>query len=625
MSLQELLQKVCEEWPTAKLEPFTQHSMGPLFTQSLGNSIGKIASSINTSYVVEASRGKGNWANVPWIAVFDPNITQSAQKGIYPVYLFRPDGTGVYLSLGFGATELQENCTLAEAKEKALKIRERLTANIPGLSKWDLEISLDATTATGKSYEWATAGAKFYESNNIPSDEILTQDLKDLLHIYSQVPNFKMDFQQAEASNTSVDKLKTNGIVIRISKPFLLLAGISGTGKTRFIRDQASATGSLSETYCLTSVRPDWHEPSDLLGYVSRLSGTAEFVSTDVLRFIVKAWKSAVDAGLSVSFLDNSGKGSALTVTGGQSLLDNVMPYWLCLDEMNLAPVEQYFADYLSVLETRHWHWESDEFTYTCDPLLKPFTISQIADQNKLRADLNISESAYDHLWDLFCQYGIGIPLNLIVAGTVNMDETTHGFSRKVIDRALTFDFGEFFPNRFDEYFKPNTKIKSLSYPIWSQADLTQLPAIDSGGKKSIAFLSAVNEVLEGTPFRLAFRALNELLLSVISTSPTDDLTLKAVWDDFMMCKVLPRIDGDRDKLAAKESGQSLLQALSRTLETGLSDFWHEGEGSAKARPDLYRESTGAEQVIRIPCRSKQKIAWMQQRLEKSEFTSFWP
>lgn len=61
--------------------------------------------------------------------------------------------------------------------------------------------------------------------------------------------------------------------------------------------------------------------------------------------------------------------------------------------------------------------------------------------------------------------------------------------------------------------------------------------------------LSAVNAVLKNTPFELAFRALNELLLAVASSQPQDDLALKAVWDDFMMCKVLPRIEGDTDKL----------------------------------------------------------------------------
>ncbi len=76
---------------------------------------------------------------------------------------------------------------------------------------------------------------------------------------------------------------------IFLPKPFLLLAGISGTGKTRFIREQAKFLSSNQDNYCLTSVRPDWHEPSDLLGYVSRLSGKAEYVVTDVLKFIVQA------------------------------------------------------------------------------------------------------------------------------------------------------------------------------------------------------------------------------------------------------------------------------------------------------------------------------------------------
>ena len=116
--------------------------------------------------------------------------------------------------------------------------------------------------------------------------------------------------------------------------------------------------------------------------------------------------------------------------------------------------LEQYFADYLSVLETREWNWKKDgSFTYSSDALLKPATIKAVAVNAKLRDTLGFGGEKYDKLWELICQYGLGIPFNLVVAGTVNMDETTHGFSRKVIDRALTFDFGEFFPNDFDAFF----------------------------------------------------------------------------------------------------------------------------------------------------------------------------
>src|SRR5690606_33241273 len=207
-----------------------------------------------------------------------------------------------------------------------------------------------------------------------------------------------------------------------------------GTGKTRFVREQAKTSGQFADTYCLTSVRPDWHEPSDLLGYISRLNGAAEYVTTDVLQFIAKAWRAIADSGLNVEVQYSEDQGERLVVTGERDALAQVLPYWLCLDEMNLAPVEQYFADYLSVLETREWRWTDDRFTYNSDALLKPTTIDQVANKEELRKQLGFGSTddvKYNGLWDLICQYGLGIPFNLLVAGTVNMDETTHGFSRK--------------------------------------------------------------------------------------------------------------------------------------------------------------------------------------------------
>lgn len=416
-------------------------------------------------------------------------------------------------------------------------------------------------------------------------------------------------------------------------KPFLLLAGISGTGKTRFVREQAKTLGQFSEAYCLTSVRPDWHEPSDLLGYISRLNGAAEYITTDVLQFISKAWRAIADSGLNVAVQDIKDLGKRLVVTGERDSLKKVLPYWLCLDEMNLAPIEQYFADYLSVLETREWDWKEDgSFTYSSDALLKRATIKEIADSDKLREALGFVSEEYNELWELICEYGLGIPFNLLVAGTVNMDETTHGFSRKVIDRALSFDFGAFFPNDYNQFFIPTTCNKRFSYPIWSNASKADLAdTFDTDGTKTVAFLSAVNAVLKNTPFELAFRALNELLLAVVSSQPQDDLTLKAVWDDFMMCKVLPRIEGDTDKLTILDS-KGLLVELNTVLASQLDPIWLSSETNEESqRPDLYREkitvdgATDDDKVLRIPCRSKAKLKWMSDRLTSATFTSFWP
>jgi hypothetical protein len=400
---------------------------------------------------------------------------------------------------------------------------------------------------------------------------------------------------------------------ISISKPFLLLAGLSGTGKTRFVREQAKMTGSLESTYCLVSVRPDWHEPSDLLGYISRLGQNgAEFITTDVLSFMVKAWLEIIDLENSFTVENPSWKTKPLA---------EIRPFWLCLDEMNLAPVEQYFADYLSVIETRLW--ENDQ--YTCDALLKADTFKQLESEGllKLREALGLNGSAFDGLWDYFVNRGISIPFNLIVAGTVNMDETTHGFSRKVIDRALTFDFGQFFPHESKTFFDPIYQPKALSYPLVSHARTEHFQnfSMDPGGKKTIAFFDAVNSVLKGTMFELAYRALNELLVTVISFNPKTEAELLAVWDDFLMCKVLPRIEGDEDKLTSQNG--LLLDALMETLKLTecLASIW-----KSKTRPDLLRETiTSPDSAILIDCRSRVKIEWMQNRLNQNGFTSFWP
>lgn len=438
-------------------------------------------------------------------------------------------------------------------------------------------------------------------------------------------------FEVKKQDYETIPRSSSSSTVAVLSKPFLLLAGISGTGKTRFVRDQAKSSGQFAETYCLTSVRPDWHEPSDLLGYISRLNGAAEYITTDVLQFISKAWRAIADSGLSVEVQECEDLGKRLVVSGERAVLEQVLPYWLCLDEMNLAPVEQYFADYLSVLETREWCWAGDSFTYSSDALLKPATIKEVAEKEKLREALGFDDAQYDELWADICQYGLGIPFNLLVAGTVNMDETTHGFSRKVIDRALSFDFGAFFPNDYNDFFTPTSCNKRLSYPIWSSASKADLAdTFDVDGTKTVVFLSAVNAVLKNTPFELAFRALNELLLAVASSQPQDDLTLKAVWDDFMMCKVLPRIEGDTDKLTTSNR-KDLLEELGVVLSDQLAPIWQAEQGDKDQRPDLYREkivvdgATEEEKVLRIPCRSKAKLKWMSERLASATFTSFWP
>jgi hypothetical protein len=625
MDLSEQLKKFLNGWTQATKEQFTGHPIANLFRQDIKGEIDAIVKNSDPLFEVKASVGAGNWANVPWLSILNPKITSTTQDGIYPVYLFNADGSGFYLSLNQGTTNPTKLLGKRVAEKRAEKIKDLLLFNIPELSGWGHpDINLRAGTPLGKSYEKTNISAKYYDTSAIPLSENLIEDLKSILNIYKKIEQIDIETILIDESinpTTTLGQLPKN--LILLSKPFLLLAGISGTGKTRFVREQAKLTGVFNDTYCLTSVRPDWHEPSDLLGYISRLNGQAEYVTTDVLQFIAKAWRGIADSNELV--IENK-QGERLVVSGERDALENINPYWLCLDEMNLAPVEQYFADYLSVLETREWHWEGDDFTYSSDALLKSATINELDDKSKLKLKkaLGFENTIYDEIWQLICQYGLAIPFNLIVAGTVNMDETTHGFSRKVIDRALSFDFGEFFPNDYDEFFAPNSRHKSLSYPILSHATQADLDStFDKLGEQSITFLKEVNSILKNTPFELAYRALNELLLAVVSAQPQDKPTLHAVWDDFLMCKVLPRIEGDQDKL-----GNTLLEQLSDLLKkTFGDDFW----SKEQARPDLYREKITADdaadedKIILVACRSRIKLNWMQERLDKASFTSFWP
>lgn len=571
---------------------------------------------------------------------FKPIFIPKVQKSTETLFCSKNRGDFVYSLVSFLIKNKIEkplwDCLVEKNKELGNLNIEHLDFRLTSIFKVS-ESTLDkATLERGDKLRFFEepfhVSSKYYYLSNQWTDgtdsRLDIENLKNIFHsLYS---DYEIKACESEYCLTKKGKI-SNVIDSTLSKPFLLLAGISGTGKTRFVREQAKTSKQFAETYCLTSVRPDWHEPSDLLGYISRLNGAAEYITTDVLQFIAKAWRAIADSGLTVKVQESEDQGERLVVAGERDELDKVLPYWLCLDEMNLAPVEQYFADYLSVLETREWRWTGESFIYSCDALLKPATIKEIADKEKLREALGFDDAQYDELWAHICQYGLGIPFNLLVAGTVNMDETTHGFSRKVIDRALSFDFGAFFPNDYNDFFTPTSCNKRLSYPIWSNASKADLAdTFDVDGTKTVAFLSAVNAVLKNTPFELAFRALNELLLAVASSQPQDDLTLKAVWDDFMMCKVLPRIEGDTDKLTTSNR-KDLLEELSVVLSDQLAPIWQAEQGDKNQRPDLYREkivadsATDEEKVLRIPCRSKAKLKWMSERLASATFTSFWP
>lgn len=309
------------------------------------------------------------------------------------------------------------------------------------------------------------------------------------------------------------------------TKPFMLLAGISGTGKSRIVREMAKACWKERDVdygknkpsnFEMVQVKPNWHDSSEVFGYVSRIGDKPHFVAGDFLKFVAKAWEH----------------------------LDK--PYFLCLDEMNLAPVEQYFAEYLSVIESRKL--ADDGKTIYTDPILKTSADSWWWD---LCCELTESED----LRIKFRDNGICLPQNLFVIGTVNMDETTYSFSRKVLDRAMTIEMNEV---NLDGGLDKNAE-KEFSYIEADAIIGTAVEGCDVYTQKKaicdavLAYLQAVNDKLEGTPFKIAYRTRNEFLIYAVnrlllSNDENKDALLKVAMDEMTSMKILSRIEGERGK-----------------------------------------------------------------------------
>lgn len=370
------------------------------------------------------------------------------------------------------------------------------------------------------------------------------------------------------------------------SKPFLLLAGISGTGKSRIVRELARACWNVDSeefnaqkprNFEMVQVKPNWHDSSELIGYVSRVGEKPVYVAGDFLKFVAKAWE------------------------------EPDIPFFLCLDEMNLAPVEQYFAEYLSVVESRK---ADSEGNITTDPILKK---SKEDWYRVLTRELTDD----DDLRNRFLEEGICIPPNLIVVGTVNMDETTFSFSRKVLDRAMTIEMNEVdLTGGLAQKYEKIGKLGAAEL-IGNAIEGVDIYSSYKGVcDKAIEYLQKVNDKLESTPFKVAYRTRNEVLLYVVNNLPynkiegDDESTYKEEFviaralDEITNMKILSRIEGDESKVS-----QAFLDDLGKAIKDGLEAVF--AELFDEDNDDVYTSVSLA------------KLDEMKKRLV-SGYTSFW-
>ena len=430
------------------------------------------------------------------------------------------------------------------------------------------------------------------------------------------------------------------------TKPFLLLAGISGTGKSRIVREFAfkscpkylqDKAGTTPGNYCMIEVKPNWHDSTELLGYYSRL-GEAGYQFTKFVKFLVKA-----------------------------KMFPKV-PFFVCLDEMNLAPVEQYFAEVLSILETRKHpkHPEKGEVDMTrvkTEPIIDAQYFRELSEMplakntetgepfNRPLTDRDIylklfgldTENAIDEevgsRTELTTE-GLTLPDNVVIIGTVNMDDTTHQFSRKVIDRAMTIEMnGGNLRNMFDgsknlEYL-PEEEQKE-----WQQAFARRYVTADEvlEAHPEVANelveqlperLEEINRALKGTPFEVSYRVLNELTI-MVGVMLDDGKTLEAAIDqsvnNMLLMKILPRIEGDAEMFAlSREYKNKVGVDFDNRLEW-LKDLAPDlNELSPEATADNGSAAESADKDQEHQQTAKEKIEEMMDRLNNQEFTRFWP
>ena len=387
---------------------------------------------------------------------------------------------------------------------------------------------------------------------------VFLADKQDLVRIIIEGVD-KIAINKLKSSNQH-HSIYTSYLTALRTKPFMLLAGISGTGKSRIVRKlaQATVTEELQKAegykgtdfandrwtlhspanFELIQVKPNWHNSMDVIGYLSNIP-SPHYVFTPFIEFIVKAWQHPE------------------------------VPFFLCLDEMNLAPVEEYFAEFLSAIESRSF----EDGKYITDPIIKPFNsfgedVAKIM-VNTLFPNFKASdtESEIAKVITHFRTRGLTLPKNLIVIGTVNMDETTFSFSRKVLDRAMSVEMNEV---NYDSFLNDTTDddLKAIvqAFEENDDANLNALlvdrhiearEIIDELGddaKFAIDYLKRINALLEGSPFKLGYRVANEALIYLQASQEFGQTDRIAALDNFTLMKILSRIEGDESKLKITDS-----------------------------------------------------------------------
>lgn len=448
---------------------------------------------------IKISFGQGGAAKIPWISFLGNGQTTS--NGIYPVYLYFKAENLLILAYGVSVTNVP-------SKKWELK-------NLKTISEYFTENKLGTPFNYGNSFIFKT-----YNTSQMPSASTIDNDLNEILNYYNSldlmahakatISTMTIDyktFQQKskEAGITFTEKNVCRFISSLLTKPFVILTGLSGSGKTKLAQAFAMWICENDEQYCIVPVGADWTNREPLLGFPNAL------IENDYKKDEYGVLKLIIEANA------NSDK-----------------PYFLILDEMNLSHVERYFADFLSVMESKS----------------KISLHSGNEDWNNVPSE-------------------IGFPKNLFIIGTVNIDETTYMFSPKVLDRANVIEF-RVTKEEMENYLQSNSAINldnleglganmAGSFVEIAKDDNLEASDTEELNKSLMSFFSELKKTGAEFGYRSAYEILR--FAAVVNKIETT-WNMSDIIDAAIMQKLLPKVHGSRRKLEPilKTLGQLCLQ-----------------------------------------------------------------
>lgn len=495
---------------------------------------------LDSNLIVKGSIGAGVNTSYPWLGIFDRRVSSGATNGFYIVLLFSDNFENVYLTLNQGST-IQSNDIIESNKNFIFNISKNLEGFIAGaLPKGSLvrRITTNANK-NGKKYEETNIFYKEYKISELKEEDFI-QNINLLLNFYNncvsqyigmekETKNFAYIQFKNNANNSNLnfsEKLILRFIASLTSKPFVILSGLSGSGKTKIAQSFVQWICEDENQYKIVPVGADWTNREPLVGYPNGLVSN-EYITPDsgVIHLLMEAVKK-----------ENEKK-----------------PFFLILDEMNLSHVERYFADFLSIMESN--------------------------DTIKLYTG-NTRES----LDGLSIPLEIGWPKNVFIIGTVNIDETTYMFSPKVLDRANVIEFRITEDEINDFLASPGIpdlkKLKgqgiTMAESFLSIAEKGEIEKNEALTKELVYFFNELKKV--GAEF--GYRSATEIMqlaakLKMLEPSVTDDDCL----DIAIMQKLLPKLHGSRSKLV------KILIALAGLCIEGMKK-----EDFEKNFEDLYKK-----------------------------------